>query len=197
MLIFNGSTSRFFDKRKNQNKEIVGTFSEGQKKYLELQKRGVWIPFAGINSINYCIKVVGYDETFGDEWEIKIDHDGFNIEIKDGLWISDIGSFLKFNEKEYVGDGETYKDSYGIVSYFSNKERWYQTLDGHKLYSDFWYDIPEGKYLLSIKGYARKEIVDYKDVNYGFQFELKKVDEFEGYKNPREEQYDFNVADMK
>ena len=98
---------------------------------------------------------------------------------------------------EYVGDGETYKDSYGIVSYFSNKERWYQTLDGHKLYSDFWYDIPEGKYLLSIKGYARKEIVDYKDVNYGFQFELKKVDEFEGYKNPREEQYDFNVADMK
>lgn len=41
------------------------------------------------------------------------------------------------------------------------------------------------------------EIVDYKDVNYGFQFELKKVDEFEGYKNPREEQYDFNVADMK
>ena len=26
---------------------------------------------------------------------------------------------------------------------------------------------------------------------------FKKVDEFEGYKNPREEQYNFNVASMK
>ena len=26
---------------------------------------------------------------------------------------------------------------------------------------------------------------------------MKKVDEFDGYKNPREEQYDFNVASLK
>ncbi|MGN0393736.1 MAG: hypothetical protein ACI4EF_00060 [Coprococcus sp.] len=39
--------------------------------------------------------------------------------------------------------------------------------------------------------------MDRKAVNYGFQFEFKKVDEFDGYKNPREEQYNFNVASMK
>lgn len=30
--------------------------------------------------------------------------------------------------------------------------------------------------------------------NYGFLFSLTKVDEFDGFKNPREEIYDFNVA---
>ena len=58
-------------------------------------------------------------------------------------------------------------------------------------------DIPKGKYLIYVKGYARKEIVDRKAINYGFQFKFKKIDEFNGYKNPREEKYDFNVANMK
>ena len=43
----------------------------------------------------------------------------------------------------------------------------------------------------------KNKIADRKGVNYGFQFEFKKVNEFEGYKNPREEQYDFNVASLK
>ena len=42
-------------------------------------------------------------------------------------------------------------------------------------------------------GFARKEVVDKKAVNYGFHFSLKKVDEFTGYKNPREEVYEFNT----
>ena len=50
--------------------------------------------------------------------------------------------------------------------------------------------------MFNIKGYARKEIVDRKAVNYGFQFEFKKVDEFDGYKNPREEQYNFNITSL-
>ena len=104
---------------------------------------------------------------------------------------------MKFDEDEYQGDGEERIEEFGVISYYSNRERWYTTLDGKKIYSDFWYDIPTGKYLLAIKEYAKKEIVDRKAVNYGFQFEFVKVDEFDDYKNPREEQYNFNVASMK
>lgn len=38
--------------------------------------------------------------------------------------------------------------------------------------------------------------LDKADVKYGFLFGLTKVDEFDGFKNPREEIYDFNVAHM-
>lgn len=191
------SLQDFLKKEKIKSKKLLAFFQKNKKRYLFTQKEGIWVPISQINSIKYHIKLKGYDEAFDDEWEQRLEYGGFNLEVKDGLWISSIGSFLEFDAGKYTGSGETYKSSYGIMHYFSNKERWYQTLDGYKLYTDFKYDVPAGKYLLSVKGYARKEIVDRRAVNYGFQFELRKVDEFDGYKNPREEQYDFNVAEMK
>lgn len=187
----------FIKKEKIRTKKLLSLFQKDKKKYLKLQKEGVWVPFVSIDSVKYCIKIKNHSEEFDDEWEKKLEYEGFNLDVENGIWISDTGSFLEFNECEYQGEGEERVEKFGIVSYYSSKERWYRTLDGKKIYSDFWYDIPSGKYLLTIKGYARKEIVDRKDVNYGFQFEFKKVDEFDGYKNPREEQYDFNVASMQ
>lgn len=187
----------FLKKEKIRSKKLLALFQKNKKKYLDAQKEGVWIPIPEINSIEYLIKLDGYDEPFDDKWERKLEYDGFNLEIKDGLWISSIGSFLNFNAKEYDGDGETYKTPYGVVHYFSRSERWYQTLDGRTLYSDFKYDVPPGKYLLSIKGYARKQLLEFPNSNYGFLFSLVKVDEFDSFKNPREEIYDFNVAEMK
>ena len=67
----------------------------------------------------------------------------------------------------------------------------------YKEYSDYKYDVPSGKYLLSVAGYVRKSALEQDHVKFGFLFSLTKVDEFVGYKNPREEQYDFNVARMK
>lgn len=187
----------FLKREKIRSKKLLALFQKDKKKYLQLQKEGIWIPFTEINSVDYFIKIKNHGEEFNAEWEKKLEYEGFNLAVKNGIWISGIGSFLKFNASEYEGEGRKSTDIYGAVEYFSNRERWYTTLDGKRKYSDFWYDIPEGKYLLSIKGYARKQIMDYPAVNYGFQFEFTKVDEFDGYKNPREEQYDFNVANMK
>lgn len=187
----------FIKKEKIRTKKLLSLFQKDKKKYLNLQKEGVWIPFAPINSVGYCIKIKDHGEEFDNEWEKKLEYEGFNLDVENGIWISDIGSFLEFNESEYQGEGEERVGDFGIVEYYSSKERWYITLDGKKIYSDFWYDIPSGKYLLTIKGYARKEIIDLREVNYGFQFEFKKVNEFDGYKNPREEQYDFNVGNFK
>ena len=186
----------FLKKEKIRSKKLLDVFNKDKEKFLKLQREGIWVPFVGINSIGYSIKIKNHGEEFDADWEKRMEYGGFNLAIKNGVWISVTGSFLKFNAKEFEGEGQECIGEYGTREYFSNRERWYTTLDGNKLYTDFWYDIPEGKYLLSIKGYARKEIVDPRGINYGFQFEFTKVDEFEGYKNPREEVYDFNVAKL-
>jgi len=65
------------------------------------------------------------------------------------------------------------------------------------VYSAFKYEVPSGKYLLSIKGYKRKLELEFPNPNCGFLFSLVKVDEFDGFNNPREDElYDFNVANM-
>lgn len=169
----------FLKKEKIRSKKLLNKFQKDKKLYLTMQKEGIWVPIPQINSVEYLIKLEGYDIPFNDDWEQKMGYDGFNIEIKDGLWISDIGSFYTFNVSEYSGN-----------------EISYQTYDGITNYSDFKYDVPSGKYLLSIKGYVRKQKVEYPNPNYGFSFSLAKVEEFDGFKNPREEVYDFNVAQM-
>lgn len=54
-----------------------------------------------------------------------------------------------------------------------------------------------GKYLVSIKGFVRKQKLDFPNPNYGFLFSLVAVDEFESFNDPREDEiYYFNVANM-
>lgn len=168
----------FLKKEKVRSKKLLVNFQKNRDRYLALQKEGVWIPFVQIDSVKYVIKLDGYDSPFNDEWEQKMGYDGFNIKIKDSLWITSIGRFYTFDSNEYSGIDISY-----------------QTLDNKTLYAGFKYDIPSGKYLLFIKGYARKQLLEYPNPNYGFLFSLTKVNEFDGFKNPREEIYNFNVAD--
>lgn len=168
----------FLKKEKIRSKKILEKFQKDKKLYLTTQKEGVWVPVVQIDSEQYVIKLNGYDEPFSDEWEQKLEYDGFNIEIKDSLWISSIGEFYKFDANGFCGD-----------------EISYQTYDGVTLYSAFKYDVPSGKYLLGIKGYTRKQPLDCSNPNYGFAFSLVKVEEFDGFKNPREsDDYEFNIG---
>lgn len=86
--------------------------------------------------------------------------------------------------------------------YRSPWERWYKAETGKgelvKIYTDIKYDVPAGKYLLSIKGYVRKEKQKYPVPNCGFYLSLTKVEAFEGFKNPREaDEYNFNIGSME
>jgi RHS repeat-associated protein len=80
-----------------------------------------------------------------------------NIEIKDGLWITSIGNFNLFDKDEYNGS-----------------ETSYQTLSGATYYFGFMYKVPPSKYLLSIKGYKRNQLLEFPNPNYGFLFSLAK-----------------------
>lgn len=168
----------FLKKEKIRSKKILNKFQKDKKLYLATQKEGVWLPIVQIDSVHYVIKLDGYDEPFNDEWEQKLEYDGFNIEIKNSLWISSIGKFHEFDANGFCGD-----------------EISYQTYGGVTLYSAFKYDVPTGKYLLSIKGYTRKQPLDSPSPNYGFAFSLVKVEEFDGFKNPRKsDDYEFNIG---
>ncbi len=170
----------FLKREKIRSKKILDLFQKDMEKYLVSQQEGVWLPLAQINSGEYIIKVKDFDEDFDDEWEEKIEYDGFNLEVDDGIWISDVGSLLTFNP-----------------SIFSGTENCFEDGDGTLLYSDFKYNISSGKYLVKVKGYVRKQLLGFPNADYGFLFSFTRIEEFDGYKNPREEQYDFNVASMK
>jgi hypothetical protein len=163
-----------------KTKKLLDAFQKNPERYLAAIREGVWVPFVQIDSVDYIIKLDGCESPFDDNWEQKMEYGGFNINIRDSVWISDIGSFLNFNYEKYVG----------------NEDISYRTVDGETIYSNFRYKVSSGKYTLSIKGYSRKNKLDFPNPNYGFSFSLFAVDEFDGYKNPREEAYDFNIANM-
>lgn len=169
----------FLKREKVRSKKLLENFQKNEERYLNTQKEGIWIPIPQINSGQYIIKIDNFDLSFDEEWNLKTEYDGFNLEITNGLWVSDIGSFLSFDVKRYGGN-----------------EISFLTGDGNKRYSGFKYDVPSGKYLLTIKGYARKQLLEYPNPNYGFSFSLTKVEEFNGFKNPREDIYDFNIGNM-
>ncbi len=193
-----GTFTSFLKNGKIRSKKLLALFQKDRTTYLKLVENGIWIPLPQIDSEDYCIKIKDLGEEFDDRWEKVLEYDGFNLEITDGMWISGLGSFLKFDEASYQGEGNEYTSDFGMKYFDSNKERWQTTLNGYKIYRDVHVDILSGKYLLNIKGYARKEMIDVrvdKDaVNYGYQLELVKTDGFEGSPNPREEKYDFNIG---
>jgi len=170
----------FLKREKIKSKKLLDYFQKNHERYLSTLKEGVWIPIVQINSIEYTIKLDGYEQSYCDEWEQKFEYSGFNIEVKDGLWIADIGHFLEFDKDDLTGD-----------------EASYQTLDGETIYSGHKYDVPSGKYLVSIKGFTRKEPLKYPKSNYGFLFSLTKIEDFDGYNDPRKDKiYNFKIADM-
>ena len=63
---------------------------------------------------------------------------------------------MDFDPAKYEGEGQEIKGNYGIVQYNSSSIRWHKDMNGTLSNSDIWYDVPAGKYLVSIRGYARK-----------------------------------------
>lgn len=172
-----GILQDFLKGEKIRSKKLLEKFQKDKELYLITQKEGIWLPIVGIDSGSYIIKLDGYDEPFDDEWEQKLEYDGFNLEIRDNLCICDTGMLYSFD-----------------VNDFSGYEKSYQAMDGGTVYQQFKYDIPSGKYLIAVKGYAHKQATR-ENPQYGFLFSLVKTDAFKGFQNPREDElYDFNIG---
>lgn len=180
MRIFIRYYARFFKEEKIRTKKILQYFQKNPDKYLNALKKGALIPFVEINSIKYIVKLDGYDPPFSEEWEQKIEYRGFNINIENSLWISDTEPFYSFDREKFMGYDKIFSQIEELIG--TDFER-------VTAYSAFKYEVPSGKYLLSIRGYKRKQELDFPNPNCGFLFSLAKVEEFDGFNNPREDDF--------
>ncbi|MDE7271545.1 MAG: hypothetical protein K2N95_00550 [Lachnospiraceae bacterium] len=172
----------FLKTEKIRSKKLLTKLQKDKELYLKTQKQGILFPIVQIDAGGYIVKLAGFDEPFDEDWELKLAYDGFNIDIRESLCISDLEPLDFYNADSF--------DKYENSS---------QTMDGKTYYNSFKYDMPSGKYLITVKGYARKSATGHtsssKYPEYGFFFSLTRVEIFDGFKNPREsELYEFNIA---
>jgi hypothetical protein len=174
--------TNFLKENKIKSKKLLEFFQKNHELYLKSLEQGVWLPILPIDSIEYIIKF-GNKENFDSSWEKVFNIDEFNLEVgnDNSFWIGSTGNLLTFEVNDYLGDSKDYNS--------------YSTLDGEVLYDSFKFNLESGKYLVNIIGYKRKSPLEYPEANYGYSFEFKKVDEFIGYKDPREDdKYLFNLS---
>jgi hypothetical protein len=173
--------SHFLKENKVKSKKVLEFFQKNHDLYLKSLDEGVWIPVLPINSIEYILKISNEGDEFSQEWENIFTHNGFNIDIVDnGVWIGSSGGLQNF-------DIESFAQSNG--EYLS-----YKTLDGMTLYKSFRFNVDNGKYLVNISGFKRRHELEYPEANRGYLFEFVKIDKFEGYQDPREDdKYKFRI----
>ena len=100
ICLFSADTLQDFLKReKIRKRKLLSLLQKDKELYLNTQREGIFIPLVGIDHYNYAIKLEGQDEPFDDQWVQKISYEGFNLEVKDGLWISAIEQLEPFEPK--------------------------------------------------------------------------------------------------
>ncbi|MDE6621094.1 MAG: hypothetical protein K2K74_11530 [Lachnospiraceae bacterium] len=129
----------FLKTEKIRSKKLLTKLQKDKELYLKTQKQGILFPIVQIDAGGYIVKLDGFDESFDEDWDLKLAYDGFNIDIRESLCISDLEPLDFYNADSF--------DKYENSS---------QTMDGQTYYNSFKYDVPSGKYLISVKGYARK-----------------------------------------
>ncbi|KQO23035.1 hypothetical protein ASF10_08890 [Flavobacterium sp. Leaf82] len=172
----------FLKENKIKTKKILEFFQKNHELYLKSLEDGVWLPILPIDSIEYIIKV-GENENFDNSWDRVFKIDGFNLEIgnDNSFWVGSTGNLLTFEINDYLDNSKKFNS--------------YQTLDGEVLYDSFKFNLGSGKYLVNVIGYKRKKFIEYPEANYGYSFEFQKIEEFNGYLDPREDdKYLFNIS---
>jgi hypothetical protein len=170
----------FFKENKIKSKKILEVFQKNHELYLKSLQEGVWIPIVPIESTKYIISE--NDLYFKDEWEKQFKYENFNLDVNNStFWVGSFGNLLNLNVDQFTNS--------------TNDSISYQTLDGVTLFKSFKFNLESGKYLVNIIGYKRKNKLEYPEANYGYSFEFKKVEHFNGYLDPREDdKYLFNLS---
>lgn len=170
----------FLKENKIKSKKIFEVFQKNHDLYLKSLQEGVWIPIVPIESTKYIIS--DNDACFVEEWGNQFKYEDFSLEINnDTFWIGSFGNLLNLNVDQFINS--------------TSNSISYQTLDGITLFKSFKFNLESGKYLVNITGYRRKNVLDYPEANYGYSFQFKKVEKFNGYKDPREDdKYLFNLS---
>lgn len=157
--------------KRQRTKKILDLFQNEHELYLQSLQSGGWVPIAGIPSISYKINLADEPK---DNYQFF--YEGFNLEVfDDGLWICDIGLLLKLDERKFLDQTE--------LSYL--------TYHDEKLVNGLWFPVKPGKYEVAIGGYDENNMPC-------FDFQLTAVNEFDGFKDPREtDSYKFQFDSLE
>lgn len=171
----------FLKENKIKSKKILEVFQKNHELYLKSLQEGVWIPILPIESTKYIVsKENEFD--FSIDWHNHFKYEGFNLDVTDNeFWIGSFGSLLNLNIEQFTGSIDN------SISY--------KTLDGNTLYKAFKFNIESGKYRVNILGYKRKVLLNFPEANYAYSFDFYKVEQFDSFKDPREDdKYLFNIS---
>lgn len=161
----------FLRVRNIRSNKILFLFQNNHELYLESLLEGVWIPITPIVSTKYIINGIFPEE----EWKECFEYKNFNLEITDNsYWVGSFGNLLKLNRKQFL------ENSSNSISY--------KTLDNKNIFSAIRFKLENGLYYVNLKGYERIQHQDYPIANYGIKLEFKAIEEFIGYKDPRNDQ---------
>lgn len=161
----------FLRVRNIRSNKILSLFQNNHELYLESLLEGVWIPITPVVSTKYIINGIFPEE----EWKECFEYKNFNLEITDNsYWVGSFRNLLNLNRKQFL------ENSPNSISY--------KTLDNKNILSAIRFKLENGLYHVSIKGYDRRHHQNYPVANYGIKLEFKAIEEFTGYKDPRNDQ---------
>ncbi len=174
------SFSAFLREHKIKTKKLASFFDKNRLLLEQAMQAGSLLPLSIIDSVEYVIQVSEGPTSFHDEWVEVVRLDNCNLLVGDdaAVWVGSMGTL----------------DAWNPTDYNNQQSLSYQTMDGETLYSDYRFDVKPGSYKVTLRGFKRRQALDYPAANYGFAYELHPADNFDSFTNPLVE--DVNIGDM-
>ncbi|MDJ0367929.1 hypothetical protein QMK33_22535 [Hymenobacter sp. H14-R3] len=176
------SFTEFLRVHKLRAKKLNAFFDKNRDLLEQAIQTGSWLPVATINSIEYLVEVgtTADLQTFGKDWQEVLCLANCNLRVgaDAAVWVGTLDTLDAWNPTEY-GSKESIS---------------YQTMDGETLFSAYKFDVEPSAYKVTLRGFKRRQALDYPAANYGFAYELHPADNFDSFANPLVEEV--NIARM-
>jgi hypothetical protein len=157
--------------RRIKERKMIAYFSKDNDAFYDFISKGSFIPLHHLNYDRYTtyFSIGKYDEAILKNWRVVTTWESFNLHIdnSNAVWAMEIEEMEKWNVKKLNEQGDYVKGVYYDVDDVEFTE-----------YKAVKYSLPEGKYDAKIYGLKRKITTKDGMENYGFLFELTKIDAF-------------------
>lgn len=162
----------FLKEKKIRVKNLLKYLDKNKINLFEASEKGILLPVNQISSFDYQIyfSMEHVDSSIFDEWEICYSFDDFNFEITDNeFWLISFNMFNEWNPNDFKTT-ETFVGSY-IPTGASMDLFFYN----HGLK----YNLPNGKYKVTVEGLKRKQLTTDDNKNFGFSIYFRQLGDAE------------------
>ncbi len=171
---FNPAALANFLKAHNIRKQkLLDLFSDNHSLYLDSLAAGAWLPMTEINAQRYCIFC---QQPPDEQWQRLATFGSFNLSVADdgGLWAVTSGMMNRWKAANFTADIDVMD---------------YQTWTGETLNKAGRLTLARGNYQVEITA-LKHQLTG----QLGYWLNCVAVAKFDGYQDPRDQQFAFNVA---